>query len=205
MLKLLKKLSQRRVFGMLHTLFNQFGLDSLQTDSQSSAQTGESDRFYSASERLSEGGQGDASGFFSMSDLTPGFTAEAFTQHITDLVRNLAIQQRFGEALHIGETHLDQTTQGSPDTLEELNKTLAETREARDEHEMKNNTIHPDYKTGISGVSYAGAGLEGNDIPLRASFGMAGHATRPLDIQPPVATPQAPEYIPDTPQAVLAA
>lgn len=189
---------------MLHTLFNQTGLDSVRTESQSSTQTDESDSFYSASEIISESGQGDASDFFSMSGLTPGFTAEAFTQHITELVRNLAIQQRFNEALHIGETHLDQTRQSSPDTLEELNKTLAETRFAKDEQEINNNTVGPDYKTGISGVSYAGTGLEGSNIFLRDSFGMAGHATRPLDIQPPVATPRAPEYLPNNPQAVLA-
>ena len=53
-----------------------------------------------------DSGDTGTSGFFDFSGLSPAFTAQAYARHITDQVRDLAIQRRYDEAIDLGNSYL---------------------------------------------------------------------------------------------------
>lgn len=106
------------------TSFNLHGLASPESKSLSENEGGSQVREDSEASGTTE--------FFNFSGLSPAFTAEAYARFLTDQVRDLAIQQRYGEAIELGDTFLAKSSEGlyatESEIVVDLRHTLEDTR-----------------------------------------------------------------------------
>lgn len=132
-------------------------------------------------------GEADSVDLLNMAELSPGFTENAYAIHVTQIVRNYAMQGRLDEALDFGSNELARSHNLRPDIAQGLQNTLYEAKSLRELSRDERDILRAENP----GVRVDGPSFIHPSGALFASFDNAKAQPDP-EMQPDMPIPRAP-------------